>query len=551
MSVPGIRALTASVSGWSEQNWSFGGSTQLPQLKYVNEPAGSCGGSTEVTCGAVIPGQNFGSIIGDWYTSEWGDCPASVSCGVGTQSRTVACDYDICGDAEPPYTEPPSTQPCSRYSVSACCGGWGGCSASCGGGWRYRSCQSNPNNYSTSRRCNTHSCCVSNAGGSCGCGGIGTVTCGGSCSGGSCPSGSTCSGGSCVIPPRPCSGSRPCGSPGSCYAKVCGVCGGCPPGQTCNSSNRCENTPTPCDPLPSPGSINCGSRECGVSGTYCSSGTCNSSNRCENTPTPCDPLPSPGSINCGSSECGVSGTYCSSGTCNSSNRCENTPTPCDPLPSSGSINCGSSECGVSGTYCSSGTCSGGRCVSTPHRWSNYSTCTATDCGSSARQTRSCSAVGHTHSDESRTCYGTSCPSGQTCRNESCVPMHTSPNWGLWYCMSGNYGKMRDCYGSGLHIGHTASETVTCLAGSVCSSSQCVDDPCDPLPSSGSINCGSSECGVSGTYCSSGTCSGGSCVTPGHTTPNWGSWSCASRINVQDKNVVKLQGQHGGHSSSEH
>ena len=56
-----IRMLTmAMVTDWSTGdmgNWNFGTASELPRLQYADEPAGSCGGDTGITCGDVISGQ--------------------------------------------------------------------------------------------------------------------------------------------------------------------------------------------------------------------------------------------------------------------------------------------------------------------------------------------------------------------------------------------------------------------------------------------------------------------------------------------------------------
>ena len=168
----------------------------LPRLKYANSPSNSCGSSSGVTCGEVIPGQEY---TGVWRESEWSECSGACDGGSGTRERGVTCQGGnfLCDpDTQPDASEAcvnntpcctswsewtcsascgngtetrrcltgPATgtigtgDSCSRYSQSACCGSWEDCSETCGGGTQTRTCQSNLSNYSTSRGCNTHSC---------------------------------------------------------------------------------------------------------------------------------------------------------------------------------------------------------------------------------------------------------------------------------------------------------------------------------------------------------------------------------------------------------
>ena len=104
-----LRALT-SVSGWttgSSGNWDFGtddSPARLPRLQYANTPSGSCDGNTGVTCGDLLPGQDF------WRVGEWGRC--SAVCGGGIRNRYVSCPYASCDGAEPTTSEICNTQIC-------------------------------------------------------------------------------------------------------------------------------------------------------------------------------------------------------------------------------------------------------------------------------------------------------------------------------------------------------------------------------------------------------------------------------------------------------
>lgn len=86
-----------------------------------------------------------------WNVGSFGGC--SVSCGGGTQTRTVTCTRNdgrimaevFCADAgvKPATTQNCNTHPCYSYDWNA--GAWSGCSAPCGGGAQSRavSCRRN------------------------------------------------------------------------------------------------------------------------------------------------------------------------------------------------------------------------------------------------------------------------------------------------------------------------------------------------------------------------------------------------------------------------
>lgn len=112
-----------------------------------------------------------------WNTGPWGSC--SVTCGGGTQTRTVQCrDHTgatvpdaSCSGTKPATSQSCNTQVCLTYSWYS--GGWGACSATCGGGTRTRTVQCRDNfsavvadsfcsgagtKPATSQACNTPAC---------------------------------------------------------------------------------------------------------------------------------------------------------------------------------------------------------------------------------------------------------------------------------------------------------------------------------------------------------------------------------------------------------
>jgi hypothetical protein len=142
-------------------------------------------------CGAGKPQMveactSYATCTYAWRSGDWGAC--ANACGGSSQSRSVWCersdgtsvDASNCGSA----SRPNDSQSCTNYSgcsYSWVADGWGGCSASCGGGSQSRSvwCRrsdgasvdggncgwgSRPND---SQSCNTHGCCVGNMGQAC------------------------------------------------------------------------------------------------------------------------------------------------------------------------------------------------------------------------------------------------------------------------------------------------------------------------------------------------------------------------------------------------
>lgn len=144
----------------------------------------SCGGGTKYRTGylySTYNGQYCGTTTGSASCNTHGCCDStyaggwsgyggcSASCGGGTKSQYryhyssynsgwcwTEYDYASC-----------NTQGCCDSTWGGGWGGWGGCSASCGGGtqYRYQERYSSYNNgwcwtESASQSCNTHSCCT-------------------------------------------------------------------------------------------------------------------------------------------------------------------------------------------------------------------------------------------------------------------------------------------------------------------------------------------------------------------------------------------------------
>jgi uncharacterized repeat protein (TIGR02543 family)/prepilin-type N-terminal cleavage/methylation domain-containing protein len=108
--------------------------------------------------------------------NSWGSC--NKSCGTGSQTRTgtktckdgYGTGY-VCGTSNVSESQNCNTQDCCSSTSVSSYGNWGGCSASCGGGTRYRDVyyKSNYNGASCgssteSESCNTQACCTPGGG---------------------------------------------------------------------------------------------------------------------------------------------------------------------------------------------------------------------------------------------------------------------------------------------------------------------------------------------------------------------------------------------------
>ena len=485
--------------GWSA--WSSCSATACgqsgTQTRNCDSPAPQNGGANCVgpysrTCTAPSH-----SVDGGW--SIWDPCSATA-CGVsGTQIRECNNPSPACGGAD-----------CSGPRSRSCTG-----SDSRDGGWSgWSACSGNACSVGTqTRSCNNPSP---------------------ACGGATCPDPSSRD---CNIP---CTYSWKTGNWGSC-SPTCGsgtqtrsvtcvndngvsvgnwLCSGTGP----QTSQSCTNGPC-CQEI----------GDCGSSADTCSSGSYHP--HPPNTATKilwtCRSIPYDGSIcnpikvscsanipvdggwsawsSCSETACGQSGTQ--------TRNCDS------PAPQNGGANC-------VGPYSRTCTAPG---HSVDGGWSDWSICSATACGVSGTQIRSCN-------NPSPACGGVDCsgPRSRSCTNGPCCQEIGKCGSSADTCSSGSYHP---------HPPNTATKILwTCRSiphdGSICnpikvSCSANIPPPPPPPPpipdicegtcsSASSIACGDSIpdvtgtysvsgnsctklCNGEGTYCSSGACSGGSCV----------------------------------------
>lgn len=132
-------------SGWSGCSQTCGGGTQNQSVackdNFGNTVADAfCNSAskpaTTQTCNAQT------CLTYNWTQTGFGSC--SATCGGGTQTQTVACKDNfgnqvadsLCAGAKPPVAQACNQQACVTYHWQQ--GGWGICSATCGGGVQYQ-----------------------------------------------------------------------------------------------------------------------------------------------------------------------------------------------------------------------------------------------------------------------------------------------------------------------------------------------------------------------------------------------------------------------------
>lgn len=127
-------------------NSSGGTQCSVGAMAHAANIGGTCSekGSCTASCddGSLNFSNSCAAWIYAWLSGSWGAC--SNTCGNGTQSRSVVCERDdsttvadgLCSGGKP-STSQACTQYISTYSWDT--GGWGACSASCGGGTQTRS----------------------------------------------------------------------------------------------------------------------------------------------------------------------------------------------------------------------------------------------------------------------------------------------------------------------------------------------------------------------------------------------------------------------------
>ncbi len=184
MSVSGSGSPTFSVNSGSfvtSANVNPGDSIQV-RLTSASSYGSSATATVSVGVSSGTYTVNNGTVsYGGW--GGWGGC--SVSCGGGTQYNYRSCNFSgggtvSCSDCGGYCTDTSSCNTHSCYYYYWNYNSWGGCDASCDGGWQYRSvwCERSDGasvsdgfcsggRPSQWQQCNTHSCCASNIGGSC------------------------------------------------------------------------------------------------------------------------------------------------------------------------------------------------------------------------------------------------------------------------------------------------------------------------------------------------------------------------------------------------
>ncbi|MGE0371659.1 MAG: thrombospondin type-1 domain-containing protein [Gammaproteobacteria bacterium] len=146
VNAPAYQSCPLTSGPWTTGPWSVCSATTCGtsgvQTRTVTCDYDSCTGPTPPTtqsCSAAPCGWTY-----SWKTDGWSAC--SATCGGGTRERAVICkrnDGTIVADANCPNPKPATVEACNTQACSTSgpwtVGPWGACSATCGGGTQTRS----------------------------------------------------------------------------------------------------------------------------------------------------------------------------------------------------------------------------------------------------------------------------------------------------------------------------------------------------------------------------------------------------------------------------